>query len=451
MKKYLFLMLPLLSLALVLISCKKYLERKPDKSLVIPSTVADVQALLDSYDKMNMNCPLIAEGSSDNYYLTDADFNALTAQRYKDLYTWGEEIVSNTYPNDWSNSYDPVYYTNIALETLPNIERNKQNGQSWDNAKGSALFFRAKCFLSTVTLWAKSYDSSKAATDPGIPLRLSSDFNIPSTRASVQETYTQVINDLKNAIPLLPETPAHVFRPSKAAAYALLSRTFLYVQDYAKAGKYADSALMLHNYLLDFNTLNAAANAPIARFNPEVIIHFTASSLSFIRNRIDSVLYSSYDKNDLRKLVFFKKNVTDDSYSFKGSYDGSTAMFCGIATDEMLLTRAECSARAGDIVNAMNDLNTLLQKRWKTGTYIPYTAQNSAAALDLILTERRKELLLRHLRWADIKRLNVAGAGIVLTRKLNGQFITLPPNDNRYALPIPSIVIAMTGMEQNQR
>ncbi|SEM08104.1 hypothetical protein SAMN05216436_101351 [bacterium A37T11] len=56
---------------------------------------------------------------------------------------------------------------------------------------------------------------------------------------------------------------------------------------------------------------------------------------------------------------------------------------------------------------------------------------------------------MRGLRWMDIKRLNKEGANITLTRNLNGQIYTLPPNDPRFALPIPEDVIDLSGMQQN--
>src|SRR5699024_1246882 len=115
------------------------------------------------------------------------------------------------------------------------------------------------------------------------------------------------------------------------------------------------------------------------------------------------------------------------------------------------LIRAECYARQGNATQAMNDLYTLLVTRWKTGTYVPFTASGAKEALHIILGERRKELLFRGLRWMDIKRLNREGAHIVLKRIINGKVFTLPPNDNRYALPIPEDIISLTGMKQNPR
>jgi hypothetical protein len=90
-------------------------------------------------------------------------------------------------------------------------------------------------------------------------------------------------------------------------------------------------------------------------------------------------------------------------------------------------------------------------KRWKENTFIPIVINNADSALAVILQERRKELLMRGLRWMDIKRLNEEGAGIIVTRKINGQVINLSPKDPRFALPIPEDVIALSGMKQNPR
>ena len=66
-----------------------------------------------------------------------------------------------------------------------------------------------------------------------------------------------------------------------------------------------------------------------------------------------------------------------------------------------------------------------------------------------MLTERRKELLFRGVRWVDVKRLNKEGYGISLQRTIDGQTYRLGPNSLRFALPIPEDVIAMSGMPQN--
>src|SRR6185312_4130302 len=139
---------------------------------------------------------------------------------------------------------------------------------------------------------------------------------------------------------------------------------------------------------------------PFIQFNKEVVYYqydnsFSFSSILQKNSRIDSNLVNSYSSDDLRKTAFFIPNP--DGYLFKGSYSGSS-WFTGVATDELYLTRAECAARLGNASAAMNDLNTLLVTRWRTGTYIPDTTLNTNDAINKILVERRKELVFRDLR-----------------------------------------------------
>ncbi|GAB3832860.1 hypothetical protein GCM10028895_51150 [Pontibacter rugosus] len=103
------------------------------------------------------------------------------------------------------------------------------------------------------------------------------------------------------------------------------------------------------------------------------------------------------------------------------------------------------------MTGALERLNTLLRYRWRTGTFVELTAATPDEALALVLQERRKELLMRGLRWMDIKRLNREGAGITLRRVLDGRAYVLPPGDPRFALPLPEEVIELSGMTQNPR
>jgi hypothetical protein len=191
---------------------------------------------------------------------------------------------------------------------------------------------------------------------------------------------------------------------------------------------------------------------PFSIFNDEVIYHVIYNYPEILSNYIsivDSNLYRSYDANDLRKYLYF--DTSDGNPRFKGGYDGYTD-FAGIATDEIYLIRAECYARTGDVAHAVADLNTLLSSRYKAGTFTPYKTTDASDALAKILTERRKELLYRGLRWTDLRRLNKDSRfAITLKRNLNGEIYTLPPNDVRYVYPIPDEEIRISGFEQNPR
>jgi len=431
-------------------SCKKYLDEKTNKKLVIPVSLQDAQSLLDSYGLMNNSYPSIGCQSDDDYYLQDNFINTLNNVNYGN-YTWAKDVINTA---DWGYLYQMILFTNVALETLNNVAVVSSNFEDWKRVYGSALFFRASAFYQLAQYYAVPYDQHTSSADAGIPLRLNSDINEKSVRSSLSETYDRIISDLKQASALLPVTSSIVSRPSKAAAFAALARTYLAMEDYLHAGQYADSCLQLSNILIDYNTLNAAASQPFSKFNPEVIVAATMMTFPqlYVNNlRVDSLLYPSYGVNDLRRTLFFQSNGTG-TFGFKGSYDGSSNLFNGIATDEVYLIRSECRVRAGDVNGALSDLNTMLIKRYKAGTFIPVTATTPDDGLIKILNERRKELVFRGSRWFDLRRLNKDPRfAKTLSRKINGQLFTLAPNDPRYTEYIPLDVIAITGMEQNNR
>jgi hypothetical protein len=167
--------------------------------------------------------------------------------------------------------------------------------------------------------------------------------------------------------------------------------------------------------------------------------------------RVDSLLYKSYDSNDLRSKLYFISNGPG-TVGFIGSYDGTRSLFNGLATDEIYLIKAECEARIGSKDSAMDELNKLLSTRWITGTFVPFSATNSDDTLNIILTERRKKLILRGSRWFDLRRLNKDPRfAKTLTRVENGVTYTLPPLDPRYTFSLPVQVVALTGIQQNNR
>ncbi|TCC96309.1 RagB/SusD family nutrient uptake outer membrane protein [Pedobacter hiemivivus] len=422
-------------------SCKKFLDEKPDKKLMVPTKIEDFQALLDNPIEMNLYSVLSGILSSDDYYQTSSDYNKLKDYE-QNLYTWSKNSIPDMGPNDWATTYAQVYYANISLEGLAKIDRTGMNAAKWDNVKGSALLFRGRAFLEATTLWTRGYDNASATTDYGIPLTQTSDFNVKTTRPNLKETYEQIIKDLKASVPLLPAVPINNMRPSKPAAYGYLSRAYLSMRDYVNAGKYADSALRINSALTDYAPLQYIELYE----NPEIVMMFVADSM--IDFKISEDFYDTYSANDNRKYLYFGENR--DGTFYYSNVEQYTGYFTGIANDELYLTRAECFARAGSATDAMKDLNTLLKKR--ISPFTDLTATDAKAALKVILTERRKELLMRGTRWMDLKRLNKEPEfQETLTREAKGVTYTLPPNDPRYALPIPNKIVELAGIPQNIR
>jgi tetratricopeptide (TPR) repeat protein len=434
-------------------SCKKeWLEKKPNISLVIPTTLDDCQLLLDNNSKLNALDPALGEVGSDNYFKLYNDW--LSAYEVdRNIYTWKKDVFLNYPSSEWNYLYGTIYYANAVLETLDKIKITPANTSQYNSIKGSALFFRAIAHFHLVQLFASHYNKVSADTDPGIPVKTSADINAPSVRGTVSDVYRQITEDLLSSLALLPQQVRFPTRPSSVAANALLASVYMNMGNYDESLKKADAALSMYHELINYNSLDINAASPFVQYNSEVIYHATQISYGIMDQNttyVDTVLYNSYQTDDLRKYIFFQ--AKGGYYAFKGRYSGNITLFSGIATDEVYLLRAECYARKNNVAAAMNDLNTLLKTRWRTNTFKDFVAADQAAALSLILKERRKELVFRARRWNDLRRLNNDPLfAVTIKRVLNGEVFTLPPNDLNYVYPIPVDEIKISGLVQNPR
>jgi len=450
--------IPLLIILSIGSACKKsWLDAKPNKSLVVPKELPDFQAMLDYSALMNDQLPSLSMVGDGDYFVTDAAFNAVVSPQEKGAYIWAAtaDFYGGQIATDWRGAYVRILQDNVVLDGLQNITYNPNQIVDFNNIKGSALFYRSLDFYDLSQQYCKPYQASTANTDLGLPLRISSNVNLSVGRSTVQQTYDEIIDDLLQAIPILPVTPLYPTRPSKPAAYGLLARIYLSQENYQKGLLYADSCLQLQGSLMDFNQLKIGSYDPgIPQFNKEVIYWARLAMYTTTDNYVyiaDPALVQSYAVNDLRNSIFFFDY--SGHKAFWGTYVGDGYYnFGGIATDEMYLIRAECYARAGKVQEAMNDLNTLLKTRWKTGTYTNQIATSADDALKLIIVERRKELCFRNLRWSDLRRLNKDSRfQTTLTRTVNGQNYSLPPNSPRYTLPLDPIETTSGGLQQNPR
>lgn len=454
--KYWMCLIMSLFLSSISFSCKKFLDERAD-SKQVKLSASDCQALLDDYTTMNTGYPSDGEVSSDNYYLTSTSWTALPNTEDRNLYLWNTIVPRVSSTAQWLNAYKVVYNANLIIDQFKN-SKGDLDQSTVDKLNGSALFFRAYAHFQIAQLYAKPYDPSTATQDPGIPIRVTPELEVNSVRGTVKSTYDEIIQDLTNAVLLLPVTSETKSRPNKVAAYAALARTYLTMGDYINAGTNANLCLNLYTTLMDYNSssISKTSNVPFTRFNAEVIFQSVVAS-SIIQSSVAKIpqdLYDLYESNDLRKSVFFKQNtgINTGTYRFTGNYEPTTTttFFNGLATDEIVLIRAESFARTGKIPEALADLNYLLRNRYTS--FQDLNISDPEALLKRILAERRKELVFRNLRWSDLRRLNKDNRfQTTLSRNIDGQTYTLPPNDLRYVLLIPQEVISATNFQQNPR
>lgn len=443
---------------IVLVGCgKDFLDIKRNANQVVPQTIADHQAILDWSLVMNQTASftMVCLGT-DEYYIKDEVWNSISGANIyqKNGYVWAHDVYENNEVSDWNNAYQRILYANMALgveQILPSPDRR----QAWNTVKGQALFHRAWTFYQLAQTFCRPYDERTADKDLGIPLRLDFDATLKVGRGTLRETYDRILEDLNEALSLLPESVQSNFQPSKAAAHALLGRIYLEQGDYVRSLDHSSEALRYKSELLDYNALDFSLYLTFSNYlygneNPEVIFYNHSGSgtaLGVTRLLVDTNLYALYNDADLRKKAFF-----DEKLNYTGRYSGSSTLFTGLAVDELLLTRAECNLFLGKYEEVLSDLNYLLFHRYENGAFSPITELDPGKLMNIVLEERRKELYMRGTRWMDLRRLNRDPAfAKTLVRNVNGQQYRLLPGDNRWVWPIPDNEIERSGLEQNPR
>lgn len=447
-----------------LLGCVKKLELKPDSTLVLPVTIQDFENLLDNTQVMN-NTVGIKYASSDEYRVkTLAIFESLPRPLMKSAYIWQSNLFNGlAQVEDWTIPYKQIFICNSVLDVL--AKQNISIDTDKNRIKGWALFARAYAFYNLVSIFSKGYDSGTALNDLGIPLKLNSSVSEIVQRSSLEETYNQIISDALQASELLQQDIPldNKNRPSKIAAFAFLARVCLSMRKYDRAEFYADKSIALYATLIDYKSLPVYLKQSSFSINSEETIYFSQDQSPIYgtmwngtSTTVDEELIKLYSQNDTRLAVYYRL-ATNGNYITKGINSISNSPFTGLATDEMYLIKAECLARQGLTSSSMDVLNQLLIKRWDPNATNPVKAYEKLIAatpeiaLNNILLERRKALVNRGLRWTDLKRLNLEGRNIVLTRKLGDKIYTLEPNSPRYVMPIPDDELALSGIQQNIR
>lgn len=436
-----------------------FLKQKPDQALLVPRSLVDFQALLDNSDAVMNFCPVLTLISADDF--TSLESQTSMALLNKNSYYWESDIYQGGGTSDFSIPYQQIFYANIVLDGLKKM-KIEYNNFEYNRIYASALFYRAMGLYQLTMQFAPIYNKTDADKIPGLMIRTTPDINDRPQRSSIRNTFGQMIADLTNALKLSGNyEPTQKTRPGRQAILSLLSRIYLQMEDYVNALSYAEQALLINDQLMDYNTLTANITNQTNPFpiglsnkNPEIIFYSTLllnPYLTAASTIVSSDLQNLYEETDLRKqLLFYQK--TKEQLNFKGSYSGNTTWFSGISTNELHLIKAECLSRIGNPYSALENLNILLIKRYIKDQFIPLSITNASELLNRILEERRKELIGRGMRWADLKRLNNNPQHAVnLVRSTNDKVYILKSNDPRYAFPLPDNEIIPGEIIQNPR
>ena len=433
-RKNIFMLLPLL---VFLAGCeKKFLESQRTGQIILSDT-RDYDLLLNS-DKLVVwfNYPVMM--LSDDVQLNPA--RTLNAAPLRALYTWQDDVYQDQDPVLWTYQYNNINQYNVIID-----EVDKASGGTAEEKKrfkAEAKLGRAFSHFILVNLYAKMYDAATSATDPGVPYITTTDMYAPNPgRSTVKETYTKIINDVKEAIPDLFTKPEKNHRAGKAAAHGLLSRVYLFMGEYALAAEQADLCAAIDKTILNYRTTGFMK--PVKQDDPELIYMRLLFETNTFSLQPTAAILPLLPATDVRKKLYIPS---------ASSLSALNQLTIGITAPEVLLNKAEALLRKtpADITGALQLLNELHAKR--DNAHADYVTSDAGEALIWVLNERRRELVNSGMRWFDMRRFTKEGRLPVISRTLSGTQYTLEPDSKKFTLRIPGPVINQNpGMPQNDR
>jgi tetratricopeptide (TPR) repeat protein len=369
-------------------------------------------------------------------------------------------VASQT--NTFLNAYRVVNQANVLIVKMPETPTTS-------TIRGEAYFLRALAELDLARRYTRPYtnvDANVTAANTGITL-VTTTPDAPATakpgRSTLEETYTAIINDLKVAQQTAPDakpTTAAVFKASKDAATALLSRVYLYKGQWQLAIDEADK--LISKYPLYEATEVAGAFNKDEAGSEEIFslrfltpdgggssnfgyIYVPASKGGYGDVRLTDEFMSLMDAKDTRRG--YTLNLDGSNYLMKFSGNPATGQV-GLVNvkiariSEVLLNRAEAYAELGSLQKATDDINLLRAKRGLD----PFT--DVAKVKAEIVKQRRLELVGEGFGMTDLFRKNgsrnIGDANALSTRETG-------PKDDRVAYPIPQAEMdANPNMVQNR-
>ncbi|HEU5184023.1 MAG TPA: RagB/SusD family nutrient uptake outer membrane protein [Gemmatimonadaceae bacterium] len=327
---------------------------------------------------------------------------------------------NGTIEDIWEQLYVAVTRVNRIIEKLPSVPGLEDDER--DDLLGQAYFLRALSYHNLVKLFG------------GVPLRLttpaSTDEAANIARASVDETYAQIFDDLDQAIALIQET-GDVSVATRGAAWALLSRVHLFRGNWADVVTAADSAESYgYDLTPDFGDLFQAEGGT----EEDIFkIPFTAEEAHFLGwyyrakgyggryelaptcalvNAFDSSVncaasdfMTGWSPSDDRAAFSIDVNTSSNTpFASKYATGIGDEDLHVIRFAEVILNRAEAFARLNNLAAAVADYNRTRVRAGLAPHVLGVDVTTQEDVLNAIWQERRLELAFEGFRWPDLVR-----------------------------------------------
>jgi len=467
-------------------SCKDFLDVKPGNSVDADTPISSTN---DAKNLINaLNRQMLVSNYYGRNFLLYGDVKAGLMTVYSQgrgldaLYSFNQTPTTNSFSGFWSTIYSCINQTNLILEKIK-IAKEVNPNLNFDNAEGQALTTRALLYFDLVRLYGNTYTQNKA--NLGVPLVLETvDYSYKPKRNTVEEVYTQVLKDLKDAQVLLSNSKAK--DPGYLNYYgnlALQSRVYLTMADFNNAYSTAKEVISSNAYSLYENDKWYASWSSM--FGSESIFELaiyegeadlgTASLGYYVMRRLGGqggMFYASTDfidelgadAADVRHSIFGRDeksatrmgavykylgstNTTTslplNSIGDKGSNNNSAVNIKVIRLSELYLTAAEAALKktSPDATEAATLLNAISKRSPNLDTYTSTTVNE-----DAILLEKKKEFYSEGLLYWDMLRLNKT---ITFDDAFGGLNIITRPGSIDRSFPKTILPIPLTEINAN--
>ncbi|MEN7549090.1 RagB/SusD family nutrient uptake outer membrane protein [Rapidithrix thailandica] len=384
-------------------------------------TKADLELLLNSaYDVFaniyNGRSQVLSALLADNIGNNFVDGNGF----FREVYNRNTNFFNSEIGTYYKDPYKAIARANVLIEVVESGSIPDLDDASASRMKGEGLFIRAVMHFNLIRMMAQPYGYSSDNSHPGIALKVSSAAEV-LPRASVKEVYDQVLQDLNEAIAILPAENG-VYATSWAAK-AFLARVYFQMNDFANAAKYAGEVIdggqfELENEVQGRFSQDISTEAIFTTVSPgnndnnagEYTGKFRSDNAEpFLKPSGSIYEFITADAADKRSEWFEMKAYVDEGPEILvlNRYNDDFFNVAVIHLAEMLLTRAEALAAQNQNLNqALADLNVV---RTRAGLSALSSGMTAQELVEKVREERRKELLLEGDRIQQIKRIGALG------------------------------------------
>lgn len=208
-----------------------------------------------------------------NYGADDISWIGTSTSGFFKIYDFSRSITDTDPEYAWELGYRAIGNCNLVIEKIAALGAGVTPEETV--MMGEQYYLRALCYFFLVNEFAQPY-SNNPTSNPGLPLKLDSDpDNMPESRSTVAAIYDQVVKDLLDAITYMTlpdnvEPKANIYA-TKEAAQALLSRVYLYMENWEGARDMADAVIKSGRFSLEQGERYATYPQHVPEENSETI------------------------------------------------------------------------------------------------------------------------------------------------------------------------------------